>query len=91
MVLQHHERMDGSGYPQGLKGDRIVLEARILAVADVVEAMTFHRPYKAVLGLDQAIQEIIDGAGTLYDADVARASAPAEGRYRPLATRWRLS
>jgi PAS domain S-box-containing protein/putative nucleotidyltransferase with HDIG domain len=90
MVLQHHERMDGSGYPQGLKGDRIVLEARILAVADVVEAMTFHRPYKAVLGLDQAIQEIIDGAGTLYDADVARACVElftADGYAFPSITR----
>jgi PAS domain S-box-containing protein len=73
MALQHHERVNGSGYPQGLSGDEIMLEARILAVADVIEAMTFHRPYKTVLGLDRAIQEIIDNAGVLYDADVADA------------------
>lgn len=73
MAYQHHERIDGSGYPRGLAGDRIMLEARILACADVIEAMTFHRPYKAVLGLDRAIQEIIDNAGRIYDQQVADA------------------
>ncbi len=68
IVLQHHERMDGSGYPLGLKGDAILLEARILAVADVVEAMSSHRPYRAALGIDVALEEIEHGRGTLYDA-----------------------
>jgi putative nucleotidyltransferase with HDIG domain/PAS domain S-box-containing protein len=67
MILQHHERLDGSGYPHGLKGGRIVLEARILTVADVVEAMTTHRPYRAGLGIDKALAEIEQGRGNLYD------------------------
>jgi HD-GYP domain-containing protein (c-di-GMP phosphodiesterase class II) len=70
MVHQHHERLDGSGYPQGLRGDEIILEARILAVADVVEAMASHRPYRAALGVDAALAEVRDGAGTRYDAGV---------------------
>jgi PAS domain S-box-containing protein/putative nucleotidyltransferase with HDIG domain len=70
IVLQHHERMNGSGYPNGLKGDEILLEARILAVADVVEAISSHRPYRAALGLDAALDEIKQGRGTLYDPDV---------------------
>jgi len=74
MVLQHHERLDGSGYPQGLKGDKIVLGARILAVADVVEAMASHRPYRAALGIDAALREIKDHKGKLYDSDVVEAS-----------------
>jgi len=73
VALQHHERMDGSGYPQGLKGESILLEARILAVADVVEAMASHRPYRPGLGIDKALAEIERGRGTLYDADVADA------------------
>jgi putative nucleotidyltransferase with HDIG domain len=73
MVLQHHERLDGSGYPQGLTGDAIVLGARILAVADVVEAMASHRPYRAALGIDKALEEIARGAGTVYDDQVASA------------------
>ncbi len=72
-VLQHHERLDGSGYPDGLSGDAILVEARILAVADVVEAMASHRPYRPALGLDAALAEVSDKAGTLYDADVVRA------------------
>jgi PAS domain S-box-containing protein/putative nucleotidyltransferase with HDIG domain len=67
-VLEHHERLDGSGYPGGLKGPDICLEARILAVADVVEAMSSHRPYRAALGLPQALAEIRAGRGRLYDA-----------------------
>ena len=70
IVLQHHERMDGSGYPQGLSGEGILLEARILAVADVVEAMASHRPYRPSLGLDRALEEIRGNKGTLYDPEV---------------------
>jgi len=71
-VLQHHERLDGSGYPQGLKAPDIILEARILMVADVVEAMASHRPYRASLGLDAAIDELTN-KGPLYDPDVVTA------------------
>jgi len=73
VALQHHERMDGSGYPHGLSGDAICLEARILAVADVVEAMSSHRPYRASLGVDMALAEIEAGRGTRYDAGVVDA------------------
>jgi PAS domain S-box-containing protein/putative nucleotidyltransferase with HDIG domain len=73
IVVQHHERMDGSGYPSGLKGIQSTLEARILAVADVVEAMASHRPYRPSLGIDRALNEIIDNRGQLYDADVVDA------------------
>jgi len=67
MVVQHHERMDGSGYPAGIKGDEITLEARILAVADVTEAMMSHRPYRPSLGMDKALAEITANRGRLYD------------------------
>lgn len=70
---QHHERMDGSGYPRGLKGEEILLEARILAVADVVESMGSHRPYRPTLGIDKALEEIEKNAGKLYDPHVAAA------------------
>lgn len=70
IVLQHHERLDGSGYPEGLKDSEIILEARILAVADVVEAMSSHRPYRPALGIDQALEEISAHKGTLYDTEV---------------------
>jgi putative nucleotidyltransferase with HDIG domain len=73
MVLQHHERMDGSGYPNNLQGDEIIIEARILAVADVVEAMASHRPYRPALGIDMALTEIKANAGRLYDADAVNA------------------
>ena len=73
MIRQHHERLDGSGYPQGLKGDQILLEARILAVADIVEAMSSHRPYRAGLGLDAALAQIRQEAGTKLDANVVDA------------------
>ena len=73
IVLQHHERLDGSGYPQGLKGEEILLEARILAVADVVEAMSSHRPYRAALGIEKALEEIEQGKGTRYDPQVVDA------------------
>jgi PAS domain S-box-containing protein len=72
-VLQHHERMDGSGYPSGLSGKDIILEARILAVADVVEAITSHRPYRPALGLDKALEEITQNKGKLYDPQVVDA------------------
>ena len=71
MVHQHHERINGSGYPRGLKEDQIMLEARILAVADTVEAMASHRPYRAARGLELAIEEIERNAGILYDPEVA--------------------
>ena len=73
MVLQHHERLDGSGYPQGLKGDAILLEARILAVADVVEAMSSHRPYRPGLGIEVALEEIAKNRGIFYDPPVVDA------------------
>ena len=73
MELQHHGRMDGTGYPNGLKGDEILLEARIVAVADVVEAMASHRPYRVGLGLEKALAEILQGRGTKYDAAVVDA------------------
>jgi len=72
VVYQHHERMDGSGYPQGLSGEKILLEARIMCVADVVEAMASHRPYRAALGIDVALKEIKKNSGILYDAEVGR-------------------
>jgi len=68
IVLQHHERLDGSGYPAGLKGDAILLEARILAVADVVDAMCSHRPQRPALGIDATLEEIAQDRGVLYDA-----------------------
>ncbi len=70
VVLQHHERIDGSGYPRGLKGDQILLEAKILAVADVVEAMATNRPYRQALGIDVALAEIEKNKGILYDEKV---------------------
>ncbi len=73
VVLQHHERLDGSGYPQGLANDDILPEAQILAVADVVEAMSSHRPYRPSLGVDAALAEVVAGAGTRYYRDVVDA------------------
>ena len=73
IVRQHHERLDGSGYPRGLAGGTIRLEARIIAVADVVEAMSSHRPYRPAPGLAAALEEIQAGAGKRYDAAVVRA------------------
>lgn len=73
MIHQHHERLDGSGYPRGLKGDQILLEAQILAVADVVEAMASHRPYRPAVGIDKALEEVRRGAGSIYAADIVAA------------------
>ena len=73
MVFQHHERINGSGYPQGLSGEDILPEAKILAVADVVEAMASHRPYRPALGIDTALEEISKNRGSLYDPDAADA------------------
>ena len=70
IVLQHHERLNGSGYPNKLKGDEIVLEAKIIGVADVVEAMSSHRPYRPALGIDVALEEISKNKGILYDSEV---------------------
>ena len=73
IIHQHHERMNGTGYPRNLKGDEILIEARILAVADVVEAMASHRPYRAALGIEVALEEIEKNKGILYDVVVADA------------------
>lgn len=73
IIMQHHERIDGSGYPLGLKGDAIMLESRILAVADVVEAMASHRPYRAALGIEAALSEISAQRGISLDAQVVDA------------------
>lgn len=70
IVRQHHEKLDGSGYPQGLKGGQILLESRIMTVADVVEAMSSHRPYRPALGIDAALKEIEEGRGKTYDPAV---------------------
>jgi HD-GYP domain-containing protein (c-di-GMP phosphodiesterase class II) len=71
VARQHHERFDGSGYPRGLKGEAILMEARIVAVADVIESMAAHRPYRAGLGLERALTEIEKNSGRLYDPAVA--------------------
>ena len=73
IILQHHERMDGSGYPQGLQGEDILLAARIIAVADVLEAMSAHRPYRPALGMEAAMDEIVKNRGILYDPNVVDA------------------
>ncbi|HEY9053742.1 MAG TPA: HD-GYP domain-containing protein, partial [Rectinemataceae bacterium] len=72
-TLEHHERLDGSGYPRGLKGHELCLESKILAVADVVEAMSSHRPYRPSLGIDAALKEISSNRGILYDSEVVDA------------------
>jgi PAS domain S-box-containing protein/putative nucleotidyltransferase with HDIG domain len=75
IIRQHHERMDGSGYPRGLLGNDILPEARVLAVADVLESMAAHRPYRPALGLDVALQELVQNQGRLYDPVVVEATA----------------
>jgi hypothetical protein len=74
MILQHHERMDGSGYPNKLPSAQILMGARVIAVADTIEAMATHRPYRAALGLNLAMQTIREGAGTIYDQSVVDAT-----------------
>ena len=83
IILQHHERLDGSGYPKGIKDGDILLEARIIAVADVVEAMSSHRPYRPALGTDKALEEIEKNKGTLYDPEAVDACLRlfSEGRF----------
>ena len=73
MVLEHHERINGSGYPQGLSGDKLLIESRIIAVADVVEAIASHRPYRAGLGISTALDEIGKNKSVLYEPEVADA------------------
>ncbi|WOJ94043.1 HD domain-containing phosphohydrolase [Congregibacter variabilis] len=73
IIEQHHERFDGSGYPNQLSGQSILIEARIIGVADTLQAMATHRPYRSALGIDAAVKEIADGAGTRYDPEVATA------------------
>jgi PAS domain S-box-containing protein/putative nucleotidyltransferase with HDIG domain len=86
IIHQHHERMDGSGYPRGLKGELITLESRIIGVADTVEAMSSHRPYRAALGVERALDQIRQDRGTFYDAEVVDAclSIFARGYEMPL-------
>ncbi|MCK4336929.1 MAG: HD domain-containing protein, partial [Candidatus Aminicenantes bacterium] len=73
IIYQHHEKMDGSGYPRGLMGNNILLLARIIAVADVIEAMSSHRPYRPALGMEKALEEIKSNRDILYDPDVVDA------------------
>ena len=73
IILQHHEKLDGSGYPQGLKGDEVLLEARIITVADVIEAIASHRPYRPAQGIEVALLEVQSNKGILYDAEVVDA------------------
>ena len=83
IILQHHERLNGSGYPQGLKGEGILLEARILGVADVMEAMCSHRPYRASLGLSASLDELTRNKGILYDAAVVETCLKLYGQNLP--------
>jgi HD-GYP domain-containing protein (c-di-GMP phosphodiesterase class II) len=83
IILQHHERLNGSGYPQGLKGEEILLEARILGVADVMEAMCSHRPYRASLGLSETLDELTRNKGILYDAAVVETCLKLYGQDLP--------
>jgi HD-GYP domain-containing protein (c-di-GMP phosphodiesterase class II) len=73
IAREHHERLDGSGYPQGLSGEQMLPEARILAVADVFEAISSHRPYRPALGVEAALAELQRHRGTLFDADAVDA------------------
>ena len=73
IIHQHHERLDGSGYPASLKDEEIMIEAKIISVADTVEAMASHRPYRPALGLEKALEEVIKGSDILYDASVVKA------------------
>jgi len=83
IILQHHERLDGSGYPQGLQGDEILLEASILGVADVMDAMTSHRPYRASLGLAETLEELSRNQGILYHTAVVQTCLMLYGEKLP--------
>lgn len=83
IVAQHHERMDGTGYPAGLAGEQILLEARVVAVADVVDAIAQHRPYRPALGTDRAREELRQGRGRLYDPNVVDACLAALSETEP--------
>lgn len=83
IILQHHERLNGSGYPQGLQGEEILMEAMILGVADVMEAMCSHRPYRASLGLAEALDELTLNQGILYDAAVVETCLKLYGQDLP--------
>lgn len=74
IVLQHHERLDGSGYPRKLTGEAIMPEARVLAVADVIEAMATHRPYRPALGMERALEEVTSLSGIRYDGEAVAAA-----------------
>jgi putative nucleotidyltransferase with HDIG domain len=84
-IYQHHERLDGGGYPRGISGDKIIPEARVLAISDVLEAMTFHRPYRAALGLRKAIKELKENAGSKYDQEIVSAAMKVlqENNFKP--------
>jgi len=90
IVLQHHERMDGSGYPQGLAAEEILLEARILGVADVVEAMASDRPYRPAHSLEEALGEVVHHRGALYDPDVVDACVRLFKTERSELPLWRI-
>jgi HD-GYP domain-containing protein (c-di-GMP phosphodiesterase class II) len=83
IILQHHERLNGKGYPRGLKGHEILLEARILGVADVMEAMCSHRPYRPALGLTETLEELTQNKGILYDPAVVKACLKIYGQELP--------
>ena len=83
IILQHHERLDGSGYPQGLQQDEILLEARIMGVADVMESMCSHRPYRPSLGLAETLDELTLNKGVLYDAAVVETCLKLYGQDLP--------
>ena len=80
IVLEHHERLDGTGYPEGLRGESILLESRIVAVADVLDALTTARPYREVISLDRALELLTAGCGTSFDPDVVEACVRVTGR-----------
>jgi len=87
-VLHHHERLDGSGYPDGLRGDEIILEAKILAVADVFDSMISHRPYRPAYSPERALEEIVRHRGILYDPGAVDGLCQVNGKCRLVSMRW---
>ena len=89
-ILNHHEKLDGSGYPRGLKENEINLESKIIAVADVVEAMASHRPYRPSLGIDAALEEINNKKGVKFDKDIVESciSLFKEDNYKFKKSKW---